>query len=67
MATKMGLNEVLSRLENNDIVTQLTMLDGEFNQVNCTDNPNIPLSTWFLIEEDGSVMVDEDFEELYPL
>ncbi len=64
---KMQLVEVLNRLENNDIVTQLTMLDGQFNQINCTDNPSIPFSTWFIVNDDETVDVEDDFSELYSL
>ncbi len=64
---KMELSEVLNRLENNGVLTQLTMLNGDFNQIICSDNPSIPPSTWFLISDDETVDVDEDFADWYPL
>ena len=62
----MELIEVINRLESNGIQVLVTMLNGSFNQINCCDNPRIGFSTWFEVNEDETVDVDEDFSEYYP-
>lgn len=58
--------EVIQRLEANDVRCYPTMKNGDWNQIVAQDNPNIPESTWFLVNN-GMVEVDDDFRELYPL
>ena len=61
----LSVNEVIERLTSDGIQCYPRMLNGEWNQIVATDNPNIEPSAWFDVV-DGMVEVDEDFTEDYP-
>ena len=65
--TRMDMVEVLKRLEADGCQAYATLgLDDDYNQIVGRESSDHEWSTWFLVE-DGVVMVDDDFAELFPL
>ena len=62
---KVDFREVLKALEKCGIDAIITSKNDSWNQIIARDNPKLDFSTWFIIDENQEVEVEDDFFDLY--
>lgn len=62
---KVNYIEVLNALERAGIEAFLTSKDDSWNQIVARDNPSLEFSTWYEIDGNQEIEVEDDFFELW--
>jgi hypothetical protein len=62
---KVDFRKVLAALEKSNIEAIATSKNDSWNQIIARDNPQMDFSTWFIVDENQQVEVEDDFFDLY--